>query len=353
VVADEIPLRQKAVLNFMGIVVINSTVAARREMWTDGQMSPIHYWGYVPGPADTLLCTRQNRYEIVFRHRVCKGTDPRVLLQTIWRLKRGALGVYVVTQPDLMRAIPLVKRLFPSKPVATWIWTPHEARANARYLKASDHVFSLTNTGVDELRKLGMNGRCSLGLWGCDPGFYQLEEKSRPVIAHDLLFFGLVCRDVELVRRLAGTGEFTIATAKRSVAAIGAGLGLKEFEADSKAGLLRAIHSAHASLVPLLPGDPEPTGFTNVIESLLCGTSVVIADCSIIPEEALGLPGVHRFRAGDLDSFRSVCRQAVIENQQPGRRDEIRRRAAAVLDGSKLNAEIRRVMGLPEGKTAP
>jgi hypothetical protein len=332
----------------MGIIVVNSTVAARREMAVDGLISPIHFWGYPPTNGDTLLCNRRNRYEIVFRHRVCKGTDLRVLFQTLWRLKRGASGLYLVTQPDLMRALPLLKRMFPNKPIATWAWTPREVRSNARYLQFADHVFSLTTAGVAELEKIGLTGRCSLGLWGCDPAFYKLVESAVPPVVNDLLFFGLVSRDVDLIRRLAGHGKFTIATSKRSIAVVGAGLGLNQVDADSNSDLVRAIHSSHVSLVPLKANEPEPTGFTNLIESLLCGTSVVITSDSIIPDEALNLPGVHRYRAGDLESFRNACQVAVTSNKAPGRRNEIQKAASLVLNGKKLYSEIRRKLAVSQ-----
>src|SRR6266700_181136 len=127
----------------MGIVVVNSTVAARLAMWKDEQISPIHYWGYCPREEDTLLRHGLNRYEIVLRHRLCGGTDPRVLARTFWELARGAQGVYCVTQPDLLRAVALLKRIFPKRPFATWVWTAREAQQNAHCLRFCDHVFSL------------------------------------------------------------------------------------------------------------------------------------------------------------------------------------------------------------------
>lgn len=330
----------------MGIIIINSNVPARLRMCSDGKISPHHHLGYVPKMNDTLLWNRQNRYEITFRHKFCKGTDPRVVVQTIWGLMRGAKGVYSVSQPDVMRAIPLLKRLFPKKPIATWIWTAREARANEQYLRPCDHVFALTNQGLEELKELGLGGRCSLGILGCDPGAYYLAEGNRPEVESDFIFFGLTSRDVQLVRKLVAADEFSILAPKQSIAAIGSGLGLKEVKANSHAELLQSIYSAWACLVPLTANEPEPAGYTNLTESLLCGTSVVIADSSIIPKEVLNLAGVHRYRAGDLDSLQNTCRQAVAENKQPGRRDEIRRQAAQVLNGRRLNAEILQVLGL-------
>jgi hypothetical protein len=90
-------------------VCINSTVPFRKGMRRDGSMSPIHNWGYRPGAQDVLLAHRINRAEITLRARI-GGLDPRVLLQTLWHLWRGAAGVYAVTQPDIWQALPLLRR---------------------------------------------------------------------------------------------------------------------------------------------------------------------------------------------------------------------------------------------------
>lgn len=314
-------------------------------MCADGQISPLHYWGCQPERNDILLGHRQNRFEIVFRHRFCQGTDPYVLFQTLWCLARGATGVYSASQPDIIRAIPFLRRLFPKKTFSTWIWTAHEAHANANYVKHCNHVYALTNQGHEELQKQGLADRSSLGIWGCDPKFYALQPSARPRIENDLLFFGLTSRDIKSVRELAAAKRFRITAPQLCISKIGDNLGLREAKADSKSDLLRTIYSAHVSLVPLMGTDQEPTGYTNVIESLFCGTSVVIPVNSVIPKCVLDLPGVHRYQAENLESLLIACQEAVTDNRRPERRTEISSQAAKLLNGKALAESVNKVMG--------
>lgn len=332
----------------MAIVIVNSTLPVRRAMAPNGDFSPIHYWGYEPRPHDHLLSHKLNRYEIVFRHRVCGGTDLRLLVQTLWWLARGATGVYCVTHPDLMRAVPLLKKLFPSKSFVTWIWTPREVREYASSLRLCDHVFSLTDLGLKELKRLGLAGKCSLGIWGCSPEFYEAKVGVHYPPIYDLLFLGLISRDAELVKLLSAMNEFTIAATTQSIATLGATCRIREMPCNSRGDLIRTIQSARATLVPLKAGDREPTGLTNVIESLLCGTAVVISDCSVIPEQVLSLPGVYRYKAGCVESCRQVIYRVLENAQHEGSRSAIKRAAAVVLNGQSLRADVLRAMRVKE-----
>jgi hypothetical protein len=315
-------------------------------MSEDDRISPIHYWGYEPQTEDRLIAHRLTRLEIVFRHKFCRGTDPRVVMQVLNALRSGCQGVYCVTQPDLMFAIPMIRRLFPKAKIATCIWTDWEARQHAPRLRYADHVFSLTDVGLRELLELGFEGHCSLGLWGCDPNFYSLPAADPRPVETDLLFFGLVSRDLDLVRALLGKRRFSVSAPAGAARLFGTESDIRVVNADSTLGLVRTIHSAKVSLIPLRSDDPQPTGFTNLTESLLCGTSVVIADSTLIPAEALRLPGVYKYVPGDLESFENSIANAVAEAERPGRRHEIRQAAAKVLNGVQLNSEIRRVLGI-------
>lgn len=332
----------------MGIVVVNSTVNARRKMATDGAICPIHYWGYQHGGSDTLIGHRFNRWEIVLRSKI-GGLDPRVVLQTVRALRSGAIGTYCVTQPDLLRAVPLLKRWFPHKPVVTWVWTREEAHGWFKLLKHADLILSLTDDALIALDQLGLATKSALGMWGAPPGFFdQSATGSDP--AHDVMFFGLANRDTALVRELAHGREFSILTTRKAephldLASI-PGHRVTVSSADKDREMVAAIHTARVALIPLKPGDLYPTGMTNLVEALLCGTSVVIPAASLIPAAALGLPGVQRYVAGDLQSFVAAIRAAVDDNRKPDRRSEIRRAAAKILNGAELNRRICSAFGM-------
>ena len=99
------------------------------------------------------------------------------------------------------------------------------------------------------------------------------------------------------------------------------------------------------SWIPLLPGDDYPTGYTNLAESLLAGTPVVISESSVLPSRVLALPGVYRYRTGDAPDFIAKTREALAaRTAQPGMREAIRTAAAALLDGRALRERIEQLL---------
>jgi hypothetical protein len=328
----------------MRTIYVNSTVAAREAMCEHGGISPLHYWGYLPQTGDCSLAHRFNRYEIVLRSRL-RGLDLSLLIQTIFLMAGGRRSLYLVTQPDLLVAVPFLRRCFPKAPIITWAWTDEEARKWFKQYSYCSHVLCLTEPAREELLRLGLpESRCSFHLWGTDPAFYQRAEVGP--VANAVLFCGLAGRDVEIVRKALIRAPFTMTVAPLSAAVLqldpGTNVRILHDQASYEA-VVDMLHSSRIVWIPLLPG-ADPTGFTNLVEALLCGTGVVIDDSSTIPKGALTLPGVYLYRHGDADSLVEVTNQALIAARSNDFRPRVREAAAAALNGRSLHKMIEAVL---------
>jgi hypothetical protein len=336
----------------MRIIYVNSTVRARQKMRRDGIISPVHYWGYVPEADDQLYCHRINRYEIVLRSKM-HGLDPSLALRAVADLARGYRGIYLVTQPDLLVGIPALKKLFPRKPIVTWVWTPEEVRESKRHYSAADHVFCLTEPALEEIERQGFGSRGSVQYWGCNPSYYNLRGE-KPPRDRDVVLIGIFGRDSALVSGLAGKTSFNLTTTKTAAGAMKLsslpGLDVVE-EIQSDEALIHFLYSAKLAWIPLKAGDKNPTGYTNLIEALLCGTGVVIAESSTIPRPVLELFGVYLYRTGSEESLRSVTEQALRDAAIPGFHERVRESASKLLDAGALNRKIRELFGDREGKS--
>lgn len=332
----------------MRSVVVNSTVRAYRSRISESgeEISPLHYWGYEPQANDYLLGHRQTRFEILLRHYITGGVDPCVFLKTIFGLVRGSRALYLVTQPDLIKTLPLLRRLFPRIAIITWVWTAREAIQWNRYLMHCSHILALTEPAKYQLSLLGLGERSSLAIWGCDPHYYTqgYSHESQQQVTTEAIFIGLTKRDLELVRCAALDGRFQVRVGQKSFSLLGALPNTVICNLNSRKGLLDALYGSNVSLIPLLPGEPDPAGYTNLVESLLCGTAVVIADSSTIPEVVLSLPGVYRYRTSDPSSFLDTLALAVRESAVDGRRIHIRTCAAGLLNGSRLRSIVASTM---------
>lgn len=333
----------------VSIVCVNSTLPVRRAMARDGRASPLHHWGYAPGPDDIPLAHRLNRFEITLRARL-GGLDLRVLTQTYRHLRRGASGVFLVTQPDLLAALPWLRRRFPQRRLVAWVWMDWEVDRHLARLAVCDHVLCLSPGAKRRLDECGLGTRASYVVWGCDPAHYRLATP--PPVAHDVFVSGLTSRDRTLIHAALATGRYRALFAGASghvlaptVAERGASFSLVEI--DREEALARAYHSCHASWIPLLPGDPYMPGFTNLVESLLCGAAVVLSDCTRIPPAHLALPGVFVHRTGNSADFLRATDAALAFARAPGNRDRIAHAAAEVFNGRELALVARRALGLP------
>ncbi|MBX3736147.1 MAG: hypothetical protein KF715_05620 [Candidatus Didemnitutus sp.] len=324
----------------MSIVYVNSTLRARRAMSNDGSTSPLHYWGYAPHPGDALLMHRLNRWEIHLRHRL-GGLDPSILAATLWRLGRNATGTYVVSQPDLWQVFPLLKELFPRRPLATWVWMDWEVDLQFDRLRTCDHVFCLTPGAKQRLDERGMSARSSFVLWGCDPAYYRATA---PVPAEaDVIISGMSQRDTALARAALDTARYRVLLTPVTAQIVGRPEAATPIGNDPE--LRRAYHRSRVCWILLRAEDRYPSGLTNLIESLLCGTAVVIADRTLIPEPYLTLPGVFRYRTGDLTNLLARTDEALAWTREPRARSAIAAAAAERLSGQELSAAIARTLG--------
>lgn len=333
----------------MSIIYVNSTLPVRRAMRRDGRASPLHFWGYEPQPGDVALAHRLNRAEITLRAKL-GGLDLPILARTCWHLARGSDGVMLVTQPDLWAALPWLRRRFPAKRFVVWVWTDWEVDAHFASLAACNQVLCLTPQAKARLDARGLGDRATYVVWGCDPRHYQLADA--PAADMEVFVSGLTQRDTALMhaalaarpRRtllLDRAGEFA-ATLPAEVRT-----GLSALTVSTEAEMVSAYQRCRVCWIPLLREDRYLAGFTNLIESLLCGTAVVLSDCTRIPSEHLSLPGVFLHRTGDLADFQRATDAALEFSRAPGRRAQIIAAAAAVFHGRDLERTIRRAFGAP------
>jgi len=319
----------------MSIVYVNSTLPARRAMATDGSASPLHHWGYAPQPGDALLAHRLNRWEIQLRYRL-GGLDPSVLAATLWHLARGATGTYVVSQPDLWQVFPLLKEMFPRRRLVSWAWMDWEVDQHRTQLQACDHVFCLTPGAKRRLDAAGMSARSNYVLWGCDPGYYRVGGPV-PVTA-DVIVTGMSQRDTTLARAAFDQKRFRVLLTPAAARAVDRPALSTPVSNDTELRL--AYHRSRVCWILLRHDDRYPSGLTNLIESLLCGTAVVIADRTHIPESYLSLPGVFRYQTGNLADLLSRTEDALAWTCGSSARAQIAAAAAESLNGKALTAAI-------------
>lgn len=316
-------------------------------MQPGGGVSPLHYWGYIPRLDDVMLAHRLNRVEIKLRAWL-GGLDPTVFGRTWWHLTRGAGAIYAVTQPDVWQALPWLRRRFPACRIVTWAWMGWEVDRHLKRLRACDHVLCLTDSAKRRMDECGLAERASLAIWGCDPAHYRV---GRTVSCDtDIFIGGLTARDSELMRQAIASQRWRVCLTRESHEALGwtEGVGKRGRVVDisTEQELVTAYHRCAVTWIPLKAGDPYPSGYTNLIESLLCGTAVVIGDSSSIPRSVLTLPGVFRYRTGALADFVARTDEAIAFMRAPETREAIATAAAERLNGRELGRTVRRELGL-------
>jgi hypothetical protein len=326
------------------IICVNSTLAAQTGFVAGGAISPIHLWGLKLQPDDALLGHSFTRFEIVLRSRI-RGLDLRLLYSVLIELLRGKRRIYLVSVPDLQMALPLIRWMCPPVYIVTWAWISQDIKRNLRQLRACDHVFCLTEGALDAMVEVGLGSRASLQLWGSDPSYYASE----PFLEHqfDVCLLGQTLRDFPCAIAAVAQGRFTVSTSARVVCALqsvqmssDSFKDLTVLPSETHADVVAIFHRARVSWIPLLPGDEQPTGYTNLAESLLCGTPVVIADSSNIPSQVLSLPGVYRYRTGDANDLVTKTHEALAASRLPGRTKAVQVAAAALLNGQALTDSL-------------
>jgi glycosyltransferase involved in cell wall biosynthesis len=332
------------------VICVNSTLAGQSSLITAGEVAPLHNWGFWPVAGDQVLCHHLNRYELILRARL-GGLDIVMLGQLLWHLLRGYRRIYLVTFPDVGTAVPLLKKLFPALRIVLWVWTARDVATHHPVLKHCDHIFCLTEGAVSALDAAGLGERATLQFWGVDPTYYR-SSADEPELTYDVAFFGQTLRDVEIAARAATEGGFRVVTTAsvfglrnrgEAAAILRSRVAVKN--PGSHQEVIELFRRCGVSWIPLLAGDEYPTGYTNLAESLLVGTPVVIADCSVLPRKVLELPGVYRYRVGDVADFIVKTRAALSAGAfDRDFRKTIRHAAAQLLDGRGLSAQIDRLL---------
>jgi hypothetical protein len=327
----------------MGIIYINSTLLATRELFKGGKFSPLHFWGYEPTDADKVYCHRRNRWEIVFRSYI-NGLDIPIVASVMRDVAAGFKTIYLVTQPDLMTAIPFLKTIFPRTEIITWVWTAEEVSRWSASLALCHHVFCMTEPALKAMTNT-LKTPCSLQIWGGEPGFYQLDGEES---IYDVALFGVTDRDVRIAEEGLRKCNHRYCLSRKTAERIrpsSIGSRGEIIDIGSATELITTLHRSRVTWIPLIPADKRPTGYTNLVEALLCGSCVVISDSSTIPKEVLGLPGVYLYEAGSVDSLLAQTDTALSATKHPNFRNVVRESAKINLGGAKMKSAIRSLLG--------
>jgi glycosyltransferase involved in cell wall biosynthesis len=331
------------------ILCVNSTLAGQSVIVRKGDVAPLHSWGFSPRLRDRVLSHGLNRYQIVLRARL-QGLDLPLLARVVAYLFRGWRCLYLVTPPDILRAVPLLKVLFPGLRVLTWAWTARDIDIYFGTLRKCDHIFCLTEGALQALHEKGLGQRASLQYWGANPAYYTDHFNSPR--SFDVALLGITLRDMDLAMNAIVQGGFKVATTEQVMRSLRGRNDLRTVENFITVEHTRSHHDAIAlfqssgvSWIPLRADDEAPTGYTNLAESLLTGTPVVIADSSILPSAVLQLPGVYLYRAGDVNDFVGKTRAALaFISMTPTTCTDIQQAAARLLDGSALSMSIEELL---------
>jgi len=329
----------------MSVIYINSTLQPKTPHPSGDELSPLHYWGYEPRPGDIRIRHRWNRYEIKLRY-WCGGLDLWIFLRVFFLLLGGRRRIYLVTQPDLIQAVPFLCRIFPDLKVVSWAWTAEEVRRWKPGLSCCRKVFCLSDAALQEMEKQGLGNLATIGIWGADPDFYSGEFKGGE--GEGVFFFGVANRDLDTLQRAIQQAPFPLCLTKRAAASLKKLPPEKMKMVGSTATareLVGELWKMRVVIVPLHPGDLYPTGFTNVTEGSLCGCAVVLADCSAIPSEALRGPGIFFYEAGNPQSLLQTIEKALRASREEGFRQRVREWAEKNLNGQKLEKDIIQSLG--------
>jgi glycosyltransferase involved in cell wall biosynthesis len=327
----------------MKVVCVNSTLPVRRAMRRDGRISPLHYWGYEPGADDVLLAHRINRVEIRLRW-LLGGLDPVVLARTVWHLARGADALFLATQPDLWQALPWLRRCFPQTRIVCWVWMDWEVDRYLARLRACDHVLCATPEAKRRLDAAGLADRATYVIWSCAAGHYALPAAVNP--DHDALVAGLTNRDRTMIDHALARGRYRVLLTTETARGFPSRPATTSvMKIDTEHAMATAYGRCRVTWIPLRADEPYMSGLTNLIESLYCGTPVVLGDTSRMPADYRTLPGVFLYRTGDAADFVRATDAAIAFGEEPGARARVATAAATRLDGAALFATVRRLLG--------
>jgi glycosyltransferase involved in cell wall biosynthesis len=324
-----------------GTIIVNSTLATQRLLSPGEAPPPFHHWGLNPGSEDRLIGHSLGRWAIHMR-RLFRGTDPSVARSVRAALAEGYRRIYLVTQPDLIRKLPSLRKAYPDVRIVTWAWVAKEVADWRDGLAACDRIFTLTPAAQAAAEAAFGKEKAELEVVGSDSGRYFLDDQPR----HDVGIVGLANRDAATTLKAIAASDFSIVATARTAAWLGQGSPRVRFvDAPGYLDAFKLVASCRVCWIPTHPGDLYPTGLTNLVDALLSGVSVVLSRTSPLPPQVLNLPGVHRYTPGDPEDLVRATREALSSGLH---RPQIRRAAAPVLDIRRLEEKLRTALRLPQ-----
>ena len=322
------------------IIYINSTLIAEEKYSEDGLFSPIHYWGYKPKDKDKFYGASQKPLDVILKAYITKGLDYGIITNVFRDLICGFSSIYLVSMPDLLGAIPYIKKIFPDTKVVTWAWLPEELTKYYFAYAECEHIFCLTELAFKKSQEMGFSSRASLQIWGTDPSYY---DRALIPAEFDVCLLGRVGRDTQIVAEATQKYPISICTTELVANRIKSPQLVSRFNiinTSTHQQVIKLLHKSRVAWIPLCAGNIYPTGYTNLIESLLCGTAVVIADSSTIPTSVLSLPGVYLYKTGCVESLLEQTQRALKDSNQTGFRNMIKAGSCQLLNGHKLHESI-------------
>lgn len=300
------------------MIYVNSTLPAEQQNQGTQDVPPIHYWSYRPTANDLLVHHRSNRYEIRLRA-LLKSWDPVVFVKVFRALKKHQACMYLVTQPDLIGALPLLASKYSNRKFVTWTWMPSEVKKWNRALGACTHVLCLTEPALAAMKVAHPSVNSSLGYWEIEADYYRSRLKSTAVDV-DVALVGRTRRDLDGVKGLLSDRAYSVGASARTSAQYEGSLQIDKSD-DDVVGLLGA---SAATLIYFRGPTEEPLGYTNLVEALASGCAVAIPEDSTIPKQVLALPGIFCFKRENLQGARDALGAAVLYGRDTTNRNCIR-----------------------------
>ena len=312
------------------MIYINSTLGPEQKQAQGGPISSIHYWSYIPKNTDDVIVHADTRMAVRTRW-LLKTWDPVVLAQTIRLMKRHSGRIYLVTQPDLIGALPLVAGLFKERYILTWVWMPNELRRWKSGLRHVDSLLALTREAQTCAQSHYPEADIELGLWEIEPDHYQ--QSIGQEVLWDVALIGRTRRDITNTLRTLEDG-FSVVCSARSHPDFS-----KVHNIDRvHTGVPELLSQSSATLIYFEGPTEEPLGYTNLVEALACGCSVVIPSDTTIPEIVLELPGVFTFKRESREDARATLLTAVTFGRSNISRQRVREACYELL-GSQRTAK--------------
>jgi len=293
-----------------GAIIVNSVLAFKSQCGEHSSLGRFDFWGWRPSKNDCLIMHRVERWAILVRY-FLKGLDLPVCIKLFRALKtKKYQSVYIVTTPDVLRALPWFKKRFPSVKFAVWTWEIAGARGDCPHILSADAIFCLTEGGyhwiqnqVQQHKKTDRTAAMPdvrLSVIGAQPIILQADANPRK---YEVALVGNNQRCIEDAIPALQDVRGRIVAASQYRDRIAGEVSDSDQRIDWVDGAdfeacFDAFKSSEVSWIPLYLQEPNAHGYTGFAASLMCGASALIADSTVIPRHLLALPGAVAYQAG-------------------------------------------------------